>query len=125
MNKILLLIIICIIGYLILYQKNLHFLPNNKNNKSNIEKYCDNGSINIEIQIPESGIKIVYWTVSNSNSNFNNSGIANINNGIANINIQCLDNNNTYIYFRVVGKDETLSKIYRQILKESFKGGFL
>lgn len=114
MNKLLLLITICIIVYLIFNTKMLHF---NKDNKSNIEKYCENGSTNIEIQIPDSqsGIKIVYWTVSNSNSNFNNSGIANINNGIANINIKCINNNNnTYIYFRVVNEDETLSKIYNQ-----------
>ena len=115
MNKILLLLIItCIIGFLILYQKNLHFLPIKK---SNIEKYCNNGSTNIEIPISESGIKIVYWTVSDSNSNFNNSGIANIdNNGIVNINIQCLDNNDidSYIYYRIVGNDETLSTIYSQ-----------
>jgi predicted carbohydrate-binding protein with CBM5 and CBM33 domain len=110
MNKILLLIIICIIGYLIFYQKNLHFLPIKK---SNIEKYCNNGSTNIEIPLSESGIKIVYWTVSDSSSNFNNSDIANINNGIANINIQCVDNNK-YIYYRVVKEDETLSQIYNQ-----------
>jgi hypothetical protein len=113
MNKLILLTTICIIVYLIFSTKILHF---NKNNKSNIEKYCDNGYSNIEIQIPDSqfGIKILYWTVSNSNSNFNNSGIVNINNGIANINIQCVNNNNTYIYFRIVNEDETLSQIFNQ-----------
>jgi predicted carbohydrate-binding protein with CBM5 and CBM33 domain len=117
MNKILLLIIICIIIYIIFYQKKIQFLSNYINDKSNIEKYCNNGSTNIKIQIPksQSGIKIVYWTVSESSSNFNNSGIANINNSIANINIQCVDNNNnTYIYFRVVKEDDTLSQIYNQ-----------
>jgi len=116
MNKILLIIIICIIIFIIFYQKNLQFLSNYKDNKSNIENYCDNGSTNIEIQIPDSqlGIKIVYWTVSDSNSNFNNSGIANINNSIASINIQCVDNKNTYIYFRVVNEDDKLSQIFKQ-----------
>ena len=113
MNKLLLLIIICIIVYLIFNTKFLHF---NKNDRSNVEKYCDNGSTNIKIKIPDSelGIKIVYWTVFDSNSNFNNSGIANINNSIANINIQCVDNNNTYIYFRVVNEDDKLSQIFKQ-----------
>jgi predicted carbohydrate-binding protein with CBM5 and CBM33 domain len=116
MNKILLIIIICIIIYIVFYQKKIQFLSNYINDKSNIEKYCDNGSTNIEIQIPDSqsGIKIVYWTVSDSNSNFNNSGIANINNSIANINIQCVNNKNTYIYFRVVNEDDTLSQIFKQ-----------
>jgi predicted carbohydrate-binding protein with CBM5 and CBM33 domain len=110
MNKILLLFIIFIIVCVILYQNKLHFLPIKK---SNIEKYCNNGSTNIEIPISETGIKIVYWIVSDSSSNFNNSGIANINNGIVNINIQCIDNNK-YIYYRVVNEDETLSKIFNQ-----------
>jgi hypothetical protein len=112
MNKLLLLITICIIVYFFSNTKILYF---NKNNKSSIEKYCNNGSTNIEIKIPDSqpGLKILYWTVSNSSSNFNNSGITNIYNGIANINIQCVDNNK-YIYFRVINEDEKLSQVYNQ-----------
>jgi hypothetical protein len=132
MNKLLLIIIICVIIYIIFFQKKIQFSNQRFGNtrinseilnfqnlfynkiSTNIEKYCENGFTDVEIQIPDYGIKIIYWTVSNSNSNFNNSGIANINNGIAIINIQCLDDNDTYIYFRIVNKDDTLSKIYKQ-----------